>query len=64
MLPALPRYGSNHNPLCDLKHNFAVWQQYALNDLDIPIDCDLNACRGHSQNLAPSRIAEKSTFLV
>src|SRR5664280_3866652 len=38
--------------MCDLKHNFAVWQRYALNDLDVPIDCGLNACRGHPQNLA------------
>jgi hypothetical protein len=48
----VPSYGSKHK-ICDLKHNFAVWQRYALNDLEIPIDCDLNACCGHPQNLAP-----------
>src|ERR1035437_2567118 len=30
---------------CDLNHNFAVWQRYALNDLHFPIDCVLNAYR-------------------
>jgi hypothetical protein len=35
---------------CDLKHNFAVWQRYALNDLHFPIDCVLNAYCGHPQN--------------
>ena len=35
---------------CDLNHNFAVWQRYALNDLYFPIDCVLNAYRGHQQN--------------
>lgn len=24
---------------CDLKHNFAVWQRYASNDPDFPIEC-------------------------
>ena len=38
--------------VCDLKHNFAVWQRYALNDLDVPIDCGFNPCREHPQNLA------------
>jgi hypothetical protein len=36
---------------CDLKHNFAVWQRYALNDLHFPIDCVVNAYREHPQNL-------------
>jgi hypothetical protein len=50
MLYFRPKYALNHMG-CDLKHNFAVWQRYALNDLHFPIDCVLNAYRGLPQNL-------------
>ena len=50
MLYSRPKYALNHMG-CDLKHNFAVWQRYALNDLHFPIDCVLNAYRAHPQNL-------------
>jgi hypothetical protein len=36
---------------CDLKHNFAVWQRYALNGLHFPIDHVLNAYHRYPQNL-------------
>jgi hypothetical protein len=36
---------------CEIKHKFAVWQRNVLNDLHFPIDCLLNAYRGHPRNL-------------
>jgi hypothetical protein len=48
---------------CDLKHNFAVWQRYALNDVDHPVVCVLDFYFGDPWHLAhlTNRVTQHGT---
>jgi hypothetical protein len=52
MLYSRPQIALSHTLGCDLNHNFAVWQTYALNDRHFRLSVCLRTCRLRPRNLA------------